>query len=119
MDLKYGPEVWTRLPIIEQSEHQRQITQILNRIPLYHFHLPQIQQSSSHYTVAFHNGQGCRNKLNHYSNDRTFYTQIDILCLAELYSPLYGQSIETFQKIIELPGQEKYGTGMAIFIKIV
>ena len=111
-DLLLFPE----LPNIQQSDRQRQVTQILNNIPRYNFHLPQLPPSNSNYTMAFHNGQGCANKLDHYSND-TFYLNLDILCLMELHSPLNIRSVISFTTFIELPGLQRNGSGMAIFIK--
>ena len=64
--------LFPHLPLIEQSDRQRQLIQILQLTPPYHLHLPQIQPSNSNYTIGFHNGQGCANKLTHYSKDTSF-----------------------------------------------
>ena len=108
--------LFPRLPNIRQTERQRHVTQVLYTMPLYGMHQQQPQQSQSNYTIAFHNGQGCFNKLDHYCVD-TFYFNIDILCLMELHSPLNGRLIPTFQAPLEIPSLQRNGTGIALFIK--
>ena len=101
---------------IQQTARQHHIIEILDTMPLYQFQLRQLQLSELIYNIAFHNGQGCSHKLEHYSAD-DFYKKMSIICLSELHSPLENRCINNFELLVEFPGQRRNGTGMAIFIK--
>ena len=109
--------IYPELPIIHQSIRRRLLTEVLNRTIHYELVIPQPQISNSYYIIGFHNGQGCCNKLNHYSSDKTFFGQLDILCLMELHSPLNGRFLDILLRNLELPGLERNGTGICMFMK--
>ena len=44
------------------------------------------------------------------------YSNLDVLCLAELHSPLQGRSIQHFNIASEIPGLNANGTGLAVFV---
>ena len=107
--------LYPKLPKMTQTKRQHFVTSVLESMTIYPHNLFHPEQNASSFSTAFHNGQGCINKLHHYSTD-AFYSKLDVICLAELHSPLQGRSITKFNIAAEIPGRNANGSGLAVFI---
>lgn len=100
-------------PVIKPTEKQIQIGKWMEIMPKWKPLLPMPQENKL--TICFHNGQGATGKKELYETT-TFLQRLDILAISEGYDEKIFDNIHQLDKIAEIEGKNKLGSGLSVFI---
>ena len=106
--------IYPQLPdLTKPTPRQENVQKWMSNMPAWERLL--LKPTEGRITVGFHNGQGAASKKELYESTNILES-FDILVMAECYNGNMFDQIKQLDKIAELKGKNKMGTGLTLFI---